>query len=72
MSAPKWAVGMQQIIPGLYAERIDHGCAFHVDERELCIGAYVRVNKENAHALSAAVSEVIDEWAGRAIPVKLL
>ncbi len=71
MSAPKWAVGMQQIIPGLYSERIEGGFRFHVDELELCLGIHVEPNEENARALSSIVSEVVDEWAGREIPVKV-
>jgi len=55
MSAPKWAVGMQRLAPGVYAAKDG---ALHLDEAELCQVAGVPYTERNAEMLRKAAREV--------------
>ena len=65
MSAPKWAVGMQKIGPGIYADKT---AAIHLDEAELCEHMRVPCTPENAEVLRRAAIEAVRRVWGKAAP----
>jgi hypothetical protein len=60
MSAPKWAVGMRKIGPGLYVTKEG---ALHVDGAEICASLGCPPTAENLKiAEDAAVQAVRESW----------
>jgi len=45
MSAPRWAVGMRRLMPGVY---LDGDCAIHFDLYDLCVANGYAPTAENA------------------------
>jgi len=61
MRAPRWAVGMKKIGPGLYVE----GESIHFYTPELCEHLGVPATPENQRVAEEAAREAIQEQLGR-------
>ncbi len=65
--APRWAVGMEKLAPGIYVRGIE----LHISEEEICEYSGVPCTEENQAAARRVVLEVLRElWP--AIPVTVL
>lgn len=55
MSAPRWAVGMRKIVPGLYVDAQER---LHLDTKELCETNGWPATPENQDAMEQAALEL--------------
>ena len=56
MSAPKWAIGMRRITPGVY---VDSKGAMHIDGAEVCIANGHPPTPENIEMLVRVTREML-------------
>lgn len=69
MRAPKWAVGMRRIGPGMYVDRND---GLHISENEICQKLNVPYTSHNSRIIELAVEEVLREQFGANIPATVI
>jgi hypothetical protein len=65
MSAPRWAVGMRRLMPGVY---LDGDCAIHFDLYDLCVANGYAPTAENADLLERVARRALREACGCEIP----
>lgn len=65
MAAPKWAVGMEKLGPGIYVKDRE----LHFSGRELCEYFRVPYNEENCRKLERAALRAIRNTFGQTPPV---
>jgi len=72
MPAPKWAVGMIMLSPGIYVDERSDGSDVHVDEAELCAWLGWPLTEQNAaRAASIAVEAVRKAFGKEGIPLEV-
>jgi hypothetical protein len=59
MSAPKWAVGMRRIAPGVY---VDSRNALHVDAFAICESLGCPPTPQNLETAAQAALDAIKAW----------
>jgi|HubBroStandDraft_2_1064218.scaffolds.fasta_scaffold461604_2 hypothetical protein len=69
MKAPKWAVGMRVLAPGIY---MDARGDWHLDERAICEHFGVPYTAHNCATIVQAARDFMLTKLGRPIPIELI